>query len=239
MNNAVLTDIHDRVHSNIADEMNDALIEVQDQTLRALVGIDYPRPPALLQPYIEHAAAAVLNSTVQWYHLLIGAKIRAGHYQAIPTRDGKDLYLLRCWITTPRQSADYAERFESGESTLLHWFARGDDDAALHDHPWDFTTEIAAGHYVEHLPPPKWAIVRDEHNRILGPAWDAHTVNRVQGDRIHHHAHDLHCVGQTQLGTVTIVHTGTRQREWGFHPPGRAWIAYRDYFAERRPAGAA
>lgn len=151
--------------------------------------------------------------------------IDRGHYWLIPTRDRSGPYMLRMWLSPPVLKRDGGrERFHAGGADLLHYFFRGDDDQALHDHPFDFETVILAGGYIEHLPPASW-----DPNSLLGPAWDEHTVMRVPGDRVSHAATDLHCVGQVEPGTFTRFRAGRTIRPWGFHPPGREWINADDY----------
>ena len=51
-------------------------------------------------------------------------------------------YMRRWWII-PRNL---------GGNVYLHEILRSDDDRALHDHPWDSTSYVLEGGYVEHLP---------------------------------------------------------------------------------------
>jgi hypothetical protein len=232
MTNDLLTRIHERTLDRIADQLAD----LQDQTLMAWCGFEAGTAPRILKPWFDYIATIVAHR-LQWYHIAIGAAIRAGRCQVIPTRRGDGLYLLRCWLSTPRAAGagDHVSdgcRYESGNATLLHFFAAGDDDGALHDHPWAFTTEILAGGYAEHLP----GIVPCEG---LGPDLGELVLHRGAGDRIPHQATDLHCVTDTQPGTITLVTTGPRTRSWGFHPPGRPWIGYQAYFAQRQAAAGA
>src|SRR6202035_3956595 len=104
-----------------------------------------------------------------------------------------------------------AVKYDSGNSVLLHYFCRGDDDASLHDHPWDFSTTILAGGYVEHRPPTAW-----NNAAGVGPEWDQRHLTWHAGDTIRHLAEDLHCVGKVNQGTWTLVRTGPKRREWGF-----------------------
>jgi hypothetical protein len=154
-----------------------------------------------------------------------------GQSLIIPTRTGTEVYLLRCWLSVPvvMPSDVDGSRFESGESLLLHFFARGDDDEALHDHPWHFRTTILTGGYEEHLPPLDWDAASG-----LGPAWNRRKMLRTSTQTIAHAATDLHCVGRILPGTWTLVRTERRIRDWGFHPPGKPWVPYRQYLDSRR-----
>ncbi len=169
----------------------------------------------------------------EWWKRAAAAAHAAGHSRIIPGRNDGDAYLLRFWLTPPQQGDD--QGFESGNSVLLHVFARGDDDQALHDHPWDFQTTILAGGYWEHLPTQNWLAVNRprgclvENDLAPGPAWDERREFRAAGQTVKREAMQLHCVGTVLPGTVTLVRTGPRWREWGFHPPGQPWVPYRQF----------
>lgn len=188
--------------------------------------------PKLISPLVKEWLE---EPTHDWYKDAALHAIGRHHYQVIHTRDGKGLYLLRCWLTRPQKESprpEFGSQWESGNSVLLHYFARGDDDQSLHDHPWDFTTRILAGGYVEHLPPESWLAPLRWDGCPLGepgPDWEAVLRPRGVGETIAHAAEDLHCVGKTEPGTWTMVTTGPRRREWGFHPPGKPWVGYREY----------
>lgn len=151
----------------------------------------------------------LLTGTGWWRHAASYC-IGDGHYEAIPSRDGKSLYLLRCWLTKPSPAGD--GRWESGDSVLLHAFARPDDDGALHDHPWGFTTDILQGGYIEHL--------------------GDHSAHRIVGDRVRHDANDRHMVYSLDAPTWTMVRTGKRERDWGFHIDG-AFVPWQTHLKEK------
>lgn len=169
-----------------------------------------------------------------WYEREAALAWRNRNAWIIPGRNDADVYLARFWLTPAirRESTNGGEVIESGDSLLLHFFARGDDDQALHDHPWDFRTTILAGQYLEHLPPNDWQ--RTTVDGAAGPDWHRHTCWRNTGDTIGHIATDLHCVTEVMDGTWTLVRTGPRVREWGFHPYGQQWIGYREFLAAKR-----
>ncbi len=161
-----------------------------------------------------------------WYEREAALAILRGHFQQIASRDGRDLYLVRCWVTTPQIGED--GRWDSADSLMLHFFVTGDMDGALHDHPWQFESVILSGGYVEQLPDEVWF----DGDRVLGPAFlslDTH----IEGDEIHHDATDLHRILSVQNETWTLVRTGSRVREWGFHPEGSSWIGWSEYLAAR------
>lgn len=163
----------------------------------------------------------------EWHHRAAIAAVKQDRFFLIPTRDRDGPYLLRMWLSPPvlTKKGD-RERFQSAKSLLLHYFFRGDDDQALHDHPWSFRTRIIAGGYMEHLPPHDW-----KRGSKLGPGWDKHIVSHGKGTEVNHWAEDLHCVGMVMPGTFTLVETGPETRPWGFHPEGQEWIASADYLA--------
>ncbi len=165
----------------------------------------------------EYAAAS------EWWKRAAALAHALGRSRIISGRLDPNAYLLRFWLTPPKAGDD--QGLDSGDSVLLHVFARGDDDQALHDHPWDFKTTILAGGYYEHLPTPEWLA----SDRIAGPKWDARRELRTKDQSIYHDATDLHCVGEILPGTVTLVQTRPRSRSWGFHPEGDNWVPWKTY----------
>lgn len=161
-----------------------------------------------------------LKPSDEWYHRAAVAAILKDSYWLIPTRDESGPYMLRMWLSPPRSNTPGSrEKYSFSRSLCLHYFFRGDDDRALHDHPNAFRTRILCGGYQEHLPPTDW-----KPGSKLGPAWDKRIVERTAGDEVVHLAADLHCVGMVRPGTMTLVETGPKERKWGFHPEGQPWI---------------
>ena len=161
-----------------------------------------------------------------WWERAAAQAYDRGNHRVITARTNKEVYLLRFWLTPPQAGPD--QGLESGDSVLLHYFVRGDDDEALHDHPWDFTTTILCGGYWECLPPHDWANPHQLH-AVPGPAFDAHSEFRGPGMTVVRERYQLHSVGKVLPGTFTLVRTGTRAREWGFHPPGKPWTPWRTF----------
>ncbi len=122
-------------------------------------------------------------------------------------------YLLR-WYLTPR---------DDGAGIYLHRFLRSDDDRALHDHPWDSTTWILQGGYVEHLPGGTW-VCRAQGWVGSRMATDPHRV-------------ELHTDAQGQpLPAVTLFTHGPKLRDWGFLCP-QGWRPWQE-FVDARDHGA-
>lgn len=158
-----------------------------------------------------------------WWERLAAELIADGRHWTYGTRRPGGLYFTRMWISPPRlvekRANETSGPFDSANSALLHFFWRGDDDQALHNHPWSFKTQILSGGYAEHLPPASWSPVLP-----LGPAWNDYIVIRRAGDVVMHQSGELHCVGRVEPGTFTLVQTGPEDREWGFHPPGKPFM---------------
>lgn len=180
-----------------------------------------------------------------WYELAAWLAIMQGHCCAILSRDGRDLYLLRCWLSAPRAGDD--QRWDSGSSVLLHWIRRPDSDADLHDHPWDFVTTPITGGYSEALPTNTWP------GKLLGygPPEQSSPIWRRTGETVVRKAEDLHRIVELEKPgernhrgdwipidkppvAWTLVRTGPRRRSWGFHPAGKPWVPWAAYLDENR-----
>lgn len=114
----------------------------------------------------------------------------------------RDDHQLQRWYLSPRSAVSNA---------YLHRFLRSDDDRALHDHPWDNTSWILDGEYLEHLP-------------------GGETVTRHQGDVVRRAATDPHRVEIVSGPVLTLFFTGPVVRDWGFHCP-QGWRYWRDFVA--------
>lgn len=167
-----------------------------------------------------------------WWRQAARRAVERGWYRLIPTRKPGLLYLARFWLSKPLRvegEGDGSEGFESGDSVMLHWFLRPDDDFALHDHPWEtFETTILSGWYQENLPPVDWP-----EDAIGGPPWNARYSCRYEGETVVHRGRDLHCVSalDARSDTWSLIRTGARVRPWGFHPPGQLWVPWKEFLA--------
>ena len=110
-----------------------------------------------------------------------------------------DDYLRRWWVM-PRNAFC---------NVYLHEIRKSDDDRAMHDHPWDNSSYLLIGRYVEHMP-------------------DG-TALREAGDFIERAAMALHRLevlpGET---AVSLFCTGPKIREWGFQCPN-GWIPWQKF----------
>jgi len=104
---------------------------------------------------------------------------------------------------------------------MLHHILRSDADRELHDHPYDFTSLILWGGYLEHLEPPAGS----ELNVFR---W------REVGTLVRHQAEDLHRIELPAGCTAwTLVFCGRRRRTWGFKTKF-GWMPWERYVALRR-----
>jgi hypothetical protein len=118
------------------------------------------------------------------------------------------VYLVR-WTILGR-------RYGPGSKLFLHWFHRSDADH-FHDHPWPFWSLILWGGYWEHSDAGRhWY----RPGRLLrrSATW-RHRVVLPEGRR-----------------AWTLVWTGPREREWGFHCPG-GWRHWTEHQRQLEAAG--
>ena len=114
-----------------------------------------------------------------------------------------DDYLRRWWLI-PRNE---------GCNVYLHEILHSDDDRALHDHPWDNTSMLLIGSYIEHTP--EGVFDRAAGSIVTRKATDAHRLEIPEGGR-----------------AVSLFITGPKLREWGFHCPN-GWRHWREFVDER------
>lgn len=119
--------------------------------------------------------------------------------------------LPRRWALYRSKIRDYMDRvilWHPWGTLRVHRILRADDDRdLLHDHPFDFTSMIVSGGYVE---------LRADGSRLEYGVGD---VNRCQ-------AEDAHTIVSVKPRTITLVSTGLKRRSWGFHTPD-GWIPWR------------
>lgn len=125
-----------------------------------------------------------------------------------------------------------------GELYLRRWFLRGRGSATqwflhnirmpdagrdLHDHPWDFTTKILLGGYIEEVE------TGDFYGRF----------NHKRGDEVRNMAEHTHRIAHVQPGTYTLMKTGPARRTWGFWKYERdtRWTSKRVWHSWREALG--
>ena len=94
-----------------------------------------------------------------------------------------------------------------GAAVMLHWFHGADPQPDPHDHPVSFLSIVLRGGYVE------WR-----------PGNPRHRVRWFNFLR----ATDVHRILEVEPGTVTLVFSGPKVREWGFWTP-TGWVGWREY----------
>lgn len=114
-----------------------------------------------------------------------------------------DNYLRRWWII-PRNPFC---------NVYLHEILHSDDDRALHDHPWDNTSFLIAGSYIEHTP--DGSLTRVAGDVISRPATAAHRLEVPAGG-----------------SAISLFVTGPIVREWGFHCP-QGWRHWTEFVDQR------
>lgn len=111
----------------------------------------------------------------------------------------------------------YLERWKSlqedGSGYYAHLMHRSDADDELHDHPFDNTTILLEGAWVEHLP---------------GGA----TRSASPGDCIIRQAHEEHRIEIIDGPTKSLFWRGPKIREWGFHTT-EGWVHNQTFFRQR------
>lgn len=115
-----------------------------------------------------------------------------------------DAYLRRWHVIPPNSMAN----------VYLHEINRSDDDRALHDHPWDNTSVLLKGRYIEHQPLDVRQ-VRYEGSVARRKASDLHRLEMFEGER-----------------AISLFLTGPKIREWGFACK-HGWVHWRDFTNER------
>jgi len=94
---------------------------------------------------------------------------------------------------------------------MLNYFHRSDEDRAQHDHPWPFWSFILWRGYLEHTPE---GVKRIRPCRLIyRPCWWIHRVELINGP------------------ALTLVVTGRRVREWGFHTD-KGWVHWKTFGRE-------
>ena len=115
-------------------------------------------------------------------------------------------------VISPNGDA-YMERYYlpdvgKGKHRRWHHILVDDPQLDLHDHPWDFTTKLVYGWYIEHTPEG----VTEYHAPCV----------------IHHKAEQLHRLELPEGDVWSYFLHGRVRRHWGFMTAD-GWIAYDQY----------
>jgi hypothetical protein len=105
---------------------------------------------------------------------------------------------------------------------LWHRLLLPDSDRAPHDHPWPFASFVVSGKYSERLYARPEAALEEWVDR----EWRRFSFHTID-------THVAHRITEVSPGTVTLVLTGRRAREWGFWTR-KGFVAWRAY--ARRPS---
>lgn len=158
------------------------------------------------------------GDTWSWWLSAARDCITEGHAQLITSRDSTVVYMLRCWLSPPQPcTVGQHAKYESGNAVLLHWILQPDDIPHLHNHPWDFTTRILAGGYVQE---------RAALGRVAVETFQPGAVEWLGHDGgFHRIASHLAGNGDPSTGhggTWSLVTTGPRVQPWSFLIDGHA-----------------
>lgn len=107
---------------------------------------------------------------------------------------------VRRWWVIPRNKQ---------QNVYLHEINGSDDERAFHDHPWDNTSFLIRGSYIEHTPEGRF--VREPGSVIHRPATALHRLEVEDGAQV-----------------LTLFFTGPTVREWGFDCP-QGWRHWKDF----------
>lgn len=119
-------------------------------------------------------------------------------------------YMNRWWVNAPREGVDTTAR--------IHQILRSDDDRHLHDHPWDYTSVILRGSYIE--------------ERVI-PGGVYHGAVRVKelfkaGDVLQRKATDAHKLVLPDGPVWTLFICSDYKQGWGFLTP-QGKVPWRTY----------
>lgn len=125
-------------------------------------------------------------------------------------------YMNRWWVNPPT---------EKGQTTArIHQILRSDDDRHLHDHPWDYTSVILRGNYIEEA-------------AIADPTVDYYGRLRTKklykaGDVLQRDAKSAHRLVLPDGPVWTLFICGPYRQGWGFCTPNGK-VPWRTYLGEK------
>jgi len=98
----------------------------------------------------------------------------------------------------------------------LHFMQGPDPERDPHDHPWPFLSLVLRGSYTEHRH------LGFGHNTHASLEYTHRWYNWMPQPT------QAHRIVAVEPGTVTLVLTGGRSREWGFHTRD-GWVPWHEY----------
>ena len=123
-----------------------------------------------------------------------------------------DVSLLPCDRFLAEGGHEYMRRFHltrgGGPQRRFHLISANDPGRDWHDHPWDYTTRLLSGSYIEHTP---------DGDTTYGP-----------GDVLVRKAESLHRLELVSGPVWTYFVTGRFRRSWGFLTPS-GWVRHERY----------
>lgn len=171
-------------------ERNAGASAVHLNAIRAIMG---------LLPYDfakDRDTYAQLPDLVEWAETIMSS--RPADFLIKPDGPDSDVYMER-WYVIPRNEI---------AGIYLHRILRSDKDV-MHDHPWDTTSIILKGSYVEEMP--------------------GGSSVRKAGDRIDRRAEQAHrLVLADDQPVISLFFTGPKIRDWGFHCP-KGWVGWQEF----------
>ena len=97
----------------------------------------------------------------------------------------------------------------------VHQICKSDEEADMHDHPWDFNSVILEGSYWES------SMTAPDFNKVSYQQF-------YSGDVITHKAEDAHKLRLVSKEVWTLVLTSGRDRYWGYQTSA-GWIGHKEY----------
>ncbi len=124
-------------------------------------------------------------------------------------------------IITDKDGNPYLERVylneqDDGSKTYLHIIYQSDDDRDMHNHPFNFTSRIVYGSYINHMK--TGSVTYSEGQTNIMRADDFHRLEVLRGP------------------VVTIVDRGPKIREWGFDTED-GWVNHKEYLNKKFGVG--